>query len=49
MRSNRVLEMNTEEIKRVEILRMAEEKRITQKQGGGDWVPSNFSISCSNL
>ncbi len=33
MKSNRVLEMSTEEIKRVEILRMAEEKRITQKQG----------------
>ena len=33
MRSNRILEMSEEEVRRVEILRMAEEKRITQKQG----------------
>jgi transposase len=33
MQSNKVLEMSREEIRRVEILRMAEEKRITQKQG----------------
>jgi predicted DNA-binding protein (UPF0251 family) len=33
MKSNRVLEMSKEEIKRVEIMSMAEEKRITQKQG----------------
>ena len=33
MTSNRILEMSKEEVKRVEILRMAEEKKITQKQG----------------
>jgi hypothetical protein len=33
MTTNRILTMSKEEIKRVEILRMAEEKRITQKQG----------------
>ena len=33
MTSNRILEMSEEEVKRVEILRMAEERRITQKQG----------------
>lgn len=33
MRSNRILEMSEEEVRRVEILRMAEERRITQKQG----------------
>jgi len=34
MTSNRMLEMSEEEINRVEILRMAEEKKITQKQKG---------------
>lgn len=33
MTTNRILTMSKEEVKRVEILRMAEEKRITQKQG----------------
>lgn len=33
MTTNRILTMGKEEIKRVEILRMAEEKRITQKRG----------------
>jgi hypothetical protein len=33
MAKNRTINMSQEEIKRSEILRMAEEKRITQKEG----------------
>ncbi len=33
MAQNRIIEMTTTEIKRCEILKMAEEKKITQKAG----------------
>ncbi|MDY6846196.1 MAG: hypothetical protein SVP52_03565 [Chloroflexota bacterium] len=33
MTKNRIITMSKEEIKRSEILRMAEERRITQKEG----------------
>jgi|GEM_PF-2525009 len=33
MTENRMIKMSTKEVKRSEILRMAEEKQITQKEG----------------
>ncbi len=45
MISNRILEMSEEEIRRVEILRMAEEKRITTTQPCETKLGKNGNIS----